>query len=172
METFRCTHCGQEHDLGEIEPSFDRPDAYFEIPEAERSKRSWNSESFCVIWESDSSQRRHFLRVVLPIPVRGEAKSYSWGIWVEVDEADFAAVHDHWLDRLRCELPPLTGRVANRLPTMDDTLGLEGFVTSPDLESVPVFHLAPASRHDLAREQREGVYPERMIEWAARAAHL
>src|SRR3954468_5568675 len=172
MDTFRCTHCGQEHELGEIEPSFDRPDAYFEIPEGERSTRSWNSESFCVIWESASSQRRHFLRVLLPIPVRGEAKPYSWGIWVEVDEADFAALHDHWLDELRCKLPPFRACVANRLPTMDDTLGLEGFVTSPDLESVPVFHLSHASRHDLARAQQEGVYPERVIEWAARAAHL
>jgi len=73
MDTFRCTHCGEEHDLSKIEPSFDRPDAYFVIPEAERSERSWNSESFCVIWESESSPRRHFLRVLLPIPVRGDS---------------------------------------------------------------------------------------------------
>jgi len=38
-------------------------------------------------------------------------------------------------------------------------------------ETVPKFQLAPDLAHPLAAEQREGVYPERVLEWLAPALH-
>lgn len=98
-----------------MEPSFDRPDAYFEIPREERGARTWNRESLCVNWGADGAPDRHFLRVVLPISVRGEGEPMCWGVWVEVAEHDFATTHDWWADPEQATVPPFPGRLANRL---------------------------------------------------------
>ena len=171
MDRVRCVTCGEEHDLNEIEPSFDRPDAYFDVPIADRARRTFNEPALCVLWEISDQPRRHFLRVVLPIPIRGESRNYCWGVWVEVAEQHFALAHDHAADLEQGSLPPFLGSLANTLPDMPETLGLSGQVHLIGPGVFPEFHLAASTNHPLAQEQAEGVQIERVLEWAARAAH-
>jgi hypothetical protein len=170
MDRVLCSSCGIEHDLSDLEPSFERPDAYFEIPCEERAARSWNADTMCVLHDPDAPDR-HFLRVVLPIPVRGEERWFCWGVWVEVTEADLTTVYDHWNDPDQANRPPFPARLANGLLDMPPTLGLEGSVRLTSPTTVPSFALAPECDHPLAVDQREGVYPERLLEWLAPVLH-
>jgi hypothetical protein len=171
VDRVQCPTCGEEHDLSEIEPYFDRPDEYFDIPPDERGERVWNAKELCVFWEVGESPRRHFLRAILLIPIRGEPRDYGWGIWVEVAEADFAFTYDQWEDPAQAAAPPFPGALANALPDMPNTRGLKGNVQLTGPDSLPTFELAADGSHPLVRDQREGAYPERIVEWAARAAH-
>jgi hypothetical protein len=73
-----------------MEPSFERPDAFWAVPEAERPHRTLAGKSDCRIRNAEDTERRFFLRVMVPIPMRGEAAACNWGLWVEVSERDFA----------------------------------------------------------------------------------
>ena len=171
MDRVRCDTCGEEHDLSELEPCFDRPDAYFEVPGEERAARTWSADALCVIRGADGAPDRHFLRVALPIPVRGEAAPMCWGVWVEVAAADFASTHERWEDPGQASAAPFPGRLANALLGTPPSVGLPGTVRPTGPETVPVFELAPGLAHPLAAEQRDGVYPERVLEWLAPVLH-
>ena len=171
MDTFQCITCGAQHRLADIEPSFDRPDAYFEIPPDKRARRTWNDEHFCVIWETERSARRHFFRVLLPIPIRGEKRDYCWVVWSEVAESAYAHTFDTWTRRKRARTPPFPAQLANTLPGEEPTLGLPGLVQLTKRGEIPRFTFAPDVDHPLARQQREGIFPEQAIEWASRAVH-
>ena len=171
MNRVHCSACGAEHDLSEIEPSFDRPDAYFDVPPELREGRSWNAEELCVLWETDTTPRRHFVRALLPLQIRGESARYSWGTWVEVNERDFAFIHDHWFDPAQAASSPIPGCLANVFPGMATTTGLTGQLRLTRPRKVPEFYLDATTDHSLAVEQREGVLLERVIEWAALVMH-
>ena len=172
MDTFRCITCGAEHRLADSEASFHRPDAYFGIPAEKRSRRSWNDEHFCVIWETEHSARRHFFRVLLPIPVQGDKHAYNLGVWSEVAESAYAHTFDTWTHRKRARTAPFPGQLANMLPGEEPTLGLPGLVQLSDRGKIPQFTFAADVDHPLARQQREGIFPEQAIEWASRAVHF
>lgn len=171
MDRVQCSQCGVEHDLSELEPNFDRPDAYFQIPPEQRRERTMDADSVCVIYESGDAPRRHFLRVMLPIPVRGEVEPFCWGVWVEVEGDDFARTHSRWSDPGQADQPAFRGALANMLPGVTSSLGLEGHVRLTGPNTVPHFSFADEVDHPLAHEQRGGVYPERVLEWLAPLLH-
>jgi hypothetical protein len=166
-----CSACGAEHDLSEIEPSFDRPDAYFDIPLELRAERSWSVDELCVLWETESTPRRHFVRALLPFQIRGESAQYSWGAWVEVTEREFAVIHDRWFDPAQTASSSIAGRLANAFPGMATTTGLTGQLRLMRPGTVPDFYLDATTDHSLAAEQAEGVLLERVIQWAALVEH-
>jgi hypothetical protein len=165
-----CASCGVEHDLSELEPSFERPDAYFAIPGDERAARCWNGDTMCVL-RTPEAPDRFYLRVVLPIPVRGEPQPFCWGVWVEVAEPDFTMVYDRWDDPDQSSATPFPARLANGLHDMPPTVGLPGSVRLTSPTTVPSFELAPELDHPLAVDQREGVYSERLLEWLSPVLH-
>ena len=171
MNRVHCSTCGAEHDLSEIEPSFDRPDAYFDIPPELRAERSWNVDELCVLWETESTPRRHFVRALLPFQIRGESAQYSWGAWVEVPERAFAFIHDRWSDPAQTASSPIAGCLANAFPGMATTMGLTGQLRLTRPGTIPGFYLDATTDHVLAAEQRDGVLLERVIEWAALVVH-
>lgn len=170
MDRVRCAQCGMEHDLGDVEPSFDRPDAYFEVPDEARAERTWNAQGLCIIRAHEGWPARHFIRCLLCVPIRGGG-DICWGIWAEVDEEGFELVRAHWDDADQFTLPPLSGTLANQLPAMAPTLGLQGEVRLVSPSQYPSFTLDADSGHPLAAEQREGIYEERALEWRASAYH-
>jgi hypothetical protein len=172
MDRVQCAHCGVEHDLNELEPSFDRPDAYFLIPTESRRERTMDADAACVIYETDDAPRRHFLRVMLPIPVRGETEPFCWGVWVEVDDRAFARTNRLWGAADQASEPPFRATLANMLPGLAPSLGLHGEVRLTGPNTVPSFRFADGVDHPLAHEQRQGVYPERVLEWLAPLLHL
>lgn len=175
MGRVMCASCGVEHDLGELEPSFDRPDAYFDLSESDRAARTLNTVALCAIRGEDGAPLRCFVRMVMPIPVRGETKPFCWGAWAEVAEPDFIRFADGWDHPDQADWPPFAGALANAIPFLPDgaasTLGLPGQLTFTEPRSFPEFVLAQELEHPFAREQREGVYPERLFEYLSPALH-
>lgn len=171
MDRILCDCCGQEHDLSEIEPSYTWPDAYLELPEDEREFRVLATSDSVLIRDLADTERRFFLRVLLPFSVRGEDTRYSWGVWVEVSQADWERVDELWSDPDQGSEPPFPAVLANSLSGYARTLGLHGMVQLTGPNWVPDFTLLASVDHPLAAEQREGVYPERVVEWAAMHVH-
>jgi hypothetical protein len=173
MDRARCPTCGEEHDLSDFEPSYRRPDAYLAVPEDDRAYRTIAGSDDCRVRDADGSNRRYFLRVLLPIQVRGEAESCSWGVWVEVNEAEFDRTRELWEAPAseQAAEPPFPARLANELRGYSPSLGLRGFVQLTGPTTAPRFTLAADVEHRLAEEQRSGVYPERVIEWLAAHIH-
>jgi hypothetical protein len=158
MGSYRYATCGHEHELTDLEPSYDRPDAYFQVPPEEREHCTSFGKSDGRIRDAEDTKRRHFLRVVLPAPVRGESSACNWGVWVEISASAWRRVHERWDDPDQGDEPPFHGELANALKGYDTTAGLPGVVQLTGPTTVPEFHLDPSLDHLLARDQREGVY--------------
>jgi hypothetical protein len=170
MDKVRCGTCGGEHDLSEMEPSYTYPDAYLDMPPEERDARATIGSDECRLESVTSADHRYFLRVLLPIPVRGEEEACAWGVWAEVNEAAFSRTRALWDDSSQYDELPFQATLANALNCYSATLGLPGAVTLTGPEIIPTFVLASELDHPLAREQRDGVHPERVVEWLF--AHL
>lgn len=170
MDKVRCDTCGGEHDLSDMEPSYTYPDAYLDLPPEERPYRASVGSDDCRLHDHDQADPRYFLRVLLPMPVRGERDACAWGVWAEVSEAAFARTRELWDDPAQHDEPPFAATLANALTGYSATLGLPGAVTLAGPAIIPTFVLANELDHPLAREQRDGVHPERVVEWLF--AHL
>lgn len=170
MDKVRCGTCGGEHDLSEMEPSYTYPDAYLAVPPDERAIRATVGSDECRLLDDRKSDPRYFLRVLLPMPVRGEREACAWGVWAEVTERAFARTRELWDDPAQYDEPPFAATLANALNGYSATLGLPGQVTLSGPAIIPTFELAGGLDHPLAREQRDGVHPERVVEWLF--AHL
>jgi hypothetical protein len=170
MDKVRCGTCGGEHDLSEMEPSYTYPDAYLAIDPEERDTRATVGTDECRLHDGTNSDSRYFLRVLLPMPVRGETEACAWGVWAEVSEAAFTRTRELWDDPHQELEPPFNATLANALNCYHATLGLPGAVTLSGPEVIPTFELSGELDHPLAREQRDGVHPERVVEWLF--AHL
>lgn len=173
MGRVNCASCGHEHDLADLEPSFDRPDAYFELSEADRATRTLNTVALCAIRGVDGAPLRCFIRMVIAIPVRGESKPFCWGAWAEVAEPDFVRFADGWDHPDQEDWPSFPGRLANAIPLQPDgappTLGLPGDLSFTAPREFPTFVLQASVDHPFAVEQREGIYPERLFEYVSPA---
>lgn len=170
MDKVRCGTCGGEHDLSEMEPSYTYPDAYLAVPAEERAVRAVVGSDECRLETGPGTDPRYFLRVLLPMPVRGEDEACAWGVWAEVSESAFERTRQLWDDDAQYDEPPFAATLANALTCYSSTLGLPGEVTLSGPAIIPTFVLGDTLDHPLAREQRDGVRPERVVEWLF--AHL
>jgi len=170
MDKVRCDTCGGEHDLSEMEPSYTYPDAYLAMSPEDRRTGATVGADDCRLGDGDDLDPRFFLRVLLPMPVRGEEEACAWGVWAEVNETAFSRARELWNDPAQHDEPPFEGTLANALACYPSTLGLPGAVTLSGPAVIPTFVLAEELEHPLAREQRDGVHPERVVEWLF--AHL
>ena len=171
MDKVRCPKCGAEHDFSDLEPTFTCPGAYLEIPEDEREFRTIAGSDDCRIRDLADTHRRYFLRVVMPVPVRGQQSPCCWGVWVEVSEEAFERTSQLWDSPNQASEPPFPAALANSLPNYPETVGLPGHVRLVDPKTRPTFLLASHLDHPLALEQRTGVYSERVIEWLINQEH-
>ena len=162
---FHCAKCGTPHDAGDLEPTFDAPLAYYQVPEAERAQRTFLTSDKCGVRDTADSRRQYFLRVVMPLPVRGEPRPCYWGVWVEVAPEVLKRIDELWDDPAQSQAPPLPARLANGLAEYPGSLGLEGSLQLVDPSTRPAFYVAPTTGHVLHRVQTEGVWPETVIEW-------
>lgn len=162
---FHCARCGTPHDAAELEPTFDAPLAYYEVPAEERAHRTFLTSDKCGVRDAADQHRRFFLRVVMPVPVRGEPRPCYWGIWVEVTPETLRRVDELWDDPAQAAEPPLPARLANGIAEYPGSLGLWGGIQLMDPKTRPSFYVDPGSGHELSRLQAEGVWPETVIEW-------
>src|SRR5262245_30554524 len=126
MDKVRCSTCGGEHDLSEMEPSYTYPDAYLAVPVEERHLRTTVGTDECRLHDGRENDPRYFLRVLLPMPVRGEEEACAWGVWAEASEDAFTRARDLWDDPAQNDEPPFAATLANALTCYSSTLGLPG----------------------------------------------
>jgi len=171
MKKVRCATCGEERELLAMEPNYARPDAYYQVPAEQRDYLTSFSNDDGRIRNADDTERRHFLRVLLSVPIRGTRNDFAWGVWVEVSASDWERAYDLWDDPKQGQQPPFPGRLANALKGYEETLGLPGRVRLVAPKESPLFELDAGVDHPLAREQRAGVSAERVVEWVSAHHH-
>jgi hypothetical protein len=171
MDEVTCPSCGERHDISNIELSFDRPSAYFDVPPAEREARTICTEGLTLI-DADTPAGRFFVRAVVVIPVRGgwQRDGFGWGTWAELSEDEFERVIAAGDKPERANEPPVPARLANELTVFPDSEGLsiQLRLQSPDL--VPLVDILD-EHHALGVAQRTGVYPEVVLEWVFPIVH-
>ena len=73
---FRCDCCGRIH-AGSPSFAYNRPFAYFIVPEDERDSRIEIDSDTCAI-DGES----FYIRTILEIPIHGADEPFTWGVWV------------------------------------------------------------------------------------------
>ena len=168
----RCPKCGEDHDISRMDIRFERPDALRAIPREERGDRVLDGDDACIIRDAADTARRYFLRVALPVPIRGEEDPFCWGIWVEVSAESYRRTDALWDAPEQTAEPPFPATLANEIPEFPGSLGLPGTVQLMGPTSIPWLTLAGDLEHPVARMHRKGVFLEQVLEWlAARIEH-
>ena len=156
-----CECCGREHPFDELELTFRRPDDIFARSDEERARDVRESDDTC-----RTRDGRWFVRGVLPLPVSGRDVPYNIGLWVEVEEAAYDRIIELWDDPDQADEPPLPARIANHIPMLPETLGLEAALRLTGPKSRPnVFVALPG--HPLHDEQTGGITVHRAFEYTA-----
>ena len=155
----RCSQCAQEHPDEDMELTFRRPDAVVALSPEDRSSDVRESDDVCLMRGG-----RFFVRGVLPLPVTGRSVPYRIGLWVEVDETAYARVDERWNDPDQADEPAMPARVANAIPNLPDTLGLDAALRLTGPRSRPDIFVADPS-HPLALEQAGGITAHRAFEY-------
>jgi hypothetical protein len=154
-----CDTCGKAHPREEIELVFVLPQPIFELSEEQRERRCHIGADMCAIDRS-----RFFLRGLLPIPVRGRTIPYRIGLWAEVDEAAFRRINQLWEDPSQVNEPLLSAILANDVPLVPSTVGIEIDIRLTGPTTRPDFFLRNTA-HPLAIEQQRGVDAHRALEY-------
>jgi len=144
----KCSQCGEEHDLIDMEVAFGMPDDYFHMAEEDREERGKISNDFCQLDE------RYFVRSIIPVPVLDRDEIYCWGVWVELSKDDFFKAYDTWEDDDLSHMPKLSGKLANDLPEYKNATYLEGKLELKN-ESRPFFYVTEES--GLMMDQASGI---------------
>lgn len=161
--SFTCACCGETvrelHDLG-----YSAPIHYDSLPEDERATRAYLDSDFCVIDRDD-----RFIRAVCPVPVIGTGRTFCWGVWVSLSEANFSRYRDSYGDDDQSKLGEMFGWFSNRLPVYPDTLNLPTTVVPQDGNQRPLVWInSGRAEHPLYVQQRNGMEREFLGEIYAR----
>ena len=164
MSVFTCEVCGKAHvgALRDIRMSLPQP--IFLLDEDERRRRAYVEDDFAVLHTQDAD--RYFVRALLELPIDEEDGYFGYGAWVEVSEADVAALGELWDDEEGRRAGPFTGALANELSPYAFTEGLPVRIRLRDVELLPLVELDDAN-HELVRAQRRGISRHRAHELAA-----
>jgi hypothetical protein len=156
-----CPCCGKRFDKLPFAFALDEPDAWHQVPAAERRHRCVLGTDTCVI----DGQRFH-IRGRVVIPVIGQSEPFIWGVWASVSKDDFARYGKLWDVSVREHEPPLPGELASDIPIYPKTLGLKCRINLRNERKRPWFEIE-STDHPLAIEQRNGIALDRVKEIAA-----
>jgi hypothetical protein len=158
---FVCSVCGEFHAERLLDIRMTLPEPIHALDEDERARRTWLADDFAVL-----DERRFYLRGLLEIPVRELDSRFGYGVWVEVAEADFQHLLEHWHDPAQGSFAPVDARLANELAPYDATEGLPVAIEPVSAESLPSVRLL-GDEHPLCIDQRYGISAARSDELAA-----
>ena len=150
----KCGCCGK--DIGEIafDKSYKMPDEIWDLSKTEKEERAQIDSDFCRLDD------RYFIRGVAYLPISETDKSYGWGIWAEVPQ-------EHFFEYVKCyeednsAKPNFSGLVANKIPSYENTIGLELLVRLGDETQRPEFYFTNPA-HLLTKEQTNGISIEKV----------
>jgi len=144
-----------------MELTFRRPDDVAALSAEERKRTVQENANLCVV-----EGERFFIRALLPLPVNGRELSYNIGLWVEVDESAFNRVYELWSDPDQESEPPFAARVANAIPTLPSSVGLEAALHLTGPKTRPEVLLRRVA-HPLFLEQSNGISAHRAHEYTS-----
>jgi len=123
------------------------------------------SEDFCVL--NDNC----FVRCVLRLPIiGGEGISFGYGAWSTLSRKNFELYKSMFDVGEMTDLGAWFGWFSNRLEGYPDTLNLKCRLHPQNDRQRPLIELEPTD-HPLAREQREGITFDRLLEIYALHGH-
>ena len=157
----KCSSCGEAHPDDELELTFRRPDAIIDLPAEDRQARVKEDDDCASI-----DGQRFFLRGTLPLPVPERGMDYAIGVWAEVAPDTFWRVIELWTSEDQADEPPFTATLANQIPSLPPTLGLQVAMRLMGPTTRPEFHVA-AVEHPIHREQAAGITAHRIHEYNA-----
>ncbi len=141
------------HDDPPLDLGFSWPDDVAALAPAEQKQRTVATSEMCIL-----DDNRRFVRGVIAIPlevVDRRAEAAAFGVWVEMDGANFQAYQGASLGdgAIVARLP---GRLANEIKGFGDTSALEVQVIPQSGDTRPL--IEPTDRsHKLAERQQTGV---------------
>ena len=161
----KCDDCGREHDPLELEPSFLRPDEASLLSSGERHDRVTETKNSCVLTFPGRGLQKHFLRVLLPVPVVDLDATCCWGIWVSLSARSFEAMKERWQDPMRMNRQPVPAQLANNVRNYPRLVGVPGLIGFRNFTEIPYFSFRENENHVLAGEARTGVSSARVLDW-------
>jgi hypothetical protein len=81
--TYTCSKCGEQHE-GLPDIGFDKPAAWFSVPEDERADRVKLDADTCVI-----DNQEFYIRGVIEIPIHDYPQTFGIGVWVSQKKENF-----------------------------------------------------------------------------------
>lgn len=155
MSSFKCSECGQIHDLSQLALVYRAPRHVArlskELSNNEFIKRIKLNDDLCSI-----DEELYFIRGVLEVPIKKLNTTFEWGLWARVEYEDFNHYLALWdADIDECE-PPLKGWLSGsppEYPEADDT-ELAVHMRSDGLR--PLFKIVSPDQQ-LGIDQRTGI---------------
>jgi len=150
----------------------DAPIAWYELSESERARRAELTSDGCVI----ASRRwffgrdSFFLRGQILLPLAETNETFSWLVWVQIDERDFLRAEEVWLEETRENEPETEGFLATSLAPYPETVGLPVALRTRPVGEIPLV-LVRDEHHPLSAEQRNGITWSRVQEFAEILMH-
>lgn len=168
--SWTCPCCGQAHN-GVFDLAYDKPDFWQGSDEknsndAALTSTNFLSEDFCAL-----DGQHFFVRCVLQLPILGsEGVHFGFGVWSTLSADNFKRYVDTFDAGEQSSLGPWFGWLSNRLNGYPDTLNLKCQLHLQDGRQRPYIELEPTD-HPLARDQRDGIAFDRVLEIYAANDH-
>jgi len=150
---WKCGSCDEWHTGPCLDFGHDEP--YYWEGETESSHLN---EDFCSIDDRD-----FFVRGLIKLPILGTEETFNWGVWGSLSRENFQRLVEMNDDDRRIDLPCMFSWLSTRIANYPETLSLKMYAHIQKAGMRPHFHLEE-SDHPLAREQRNGISPERIRE--------
>ena len=161
----KCSICGDDHRLVELELTFKRPDVVASLSAEERSERCKESADLARL-----DHARWFVRGTIPFPVSGRKRKYRIGAWAEVDKNTLERILEHWEDEQQDSHPPLPARLANEVPGHRDSCGQRALLQLVGPETRPEI-LIPDTDTSLGAEQASGISEDQAVQYSSYIFH-
>jgi hypothetical protein len=161
---FTCDVCGETHAGETRDIRMGLPQPIFLLDEDERERLARVSDDSAVLHHGD--RERFFVRALLELPIADEDGYFGYGAWIEVSEADFAALRELWDDEDGWRAEPFAGTLANELSPYAFTEGMPVRIRLRDVRLLPLVDLEDGE-HELVRAQRNGISAHRAHQLAA-----
>jgi hypothetical protein len=151
---WNCTICGEKH--GDVPACFgiDAPWRAL-VPEDEFDRRVELTADQCVI-----DDNTFFVRGHIEIPIHGNLDPLAFSVWSSLSKQSFLHMTERWNAADRANDDLYFGWLSTPIWVYPDTIHLKLAVQSRRTGLTPLFEVRN-DKHDLARDQRDGISIER-----------
>jgi len=166
MTTFKCSECGQTHDLSQLALFYRTPrhvsQLSREITKEELMARVYMTEDLCSI-----DEKQYFIRGVLEVPIKELNTTFEWGLWALVNHTDFVRYVELWDANIDEDELPFQGWLSGSPPEYPEAHMTEITVHMRSNGLRPLFRIV-SPQQQLGIDQREGITLAKVHEFIAK----